>query len=363
MNARYRLKELSDKQLVQALDGAVVIDRASTADVVARIAEFDARKLGPHFGCESTFAYCVERLGYSDDAAYKRIQAARVAREFPRLFEDIAQGRLNLSGVCLLAPHLKTENVGEVVEWATRKTNAQIRDWLAARFAPPAKAPTPTARQIEVALPRLAARQVEPVPELESVATATTPAGPEPEQEPPLAYEMRFTMTREDLERFRLAQALLSHAIPSGDAAAIYRRAIEAVIAEGEKRKAGATKPPRANGAATSPARNGRQIPAHVRRAVWVRDGGRCTYIAPRGHRCNARRFLEFDHIVPVARGGASTEDNVRLRCRQHNQDDAKHVYGTEFMSRKRREAAAAAAERRANTPWERPVAPPNGGP
>jgi hypothetical protein len=56
---------------------------------------------------------------------------------------------------------------------------------------------------------------------------------------------------------------------------------------------------------------------------------------------------LEFDHVVPVARGGTATVEGLRLRCRTHNQYEADRVFGAEFMSRKRLGARLAAAEAR----------------
>lgn len=151
---------------------------------------------------------------------------------------------------------------------------------------------------------------------------------------------MRFPVDERQLERFRYAQALLGHAIPSGDAGAIYSLGIEAIISECEKRKFGATaKPP-----AGDPRRgNGkRHIPAAVRREVWRRDQGRCTHVAPSGHRCGTRGLLEFDHATPIARGGTSAPANLRLRCRAHNQAEAKRVLGGRFMNEQRRKAAMA---------------------
>jgi 5-methylcytosine-specific restriction endonuclease McrA len=206
-----------------------------------------------------------------------------------------------------------------------------------------------------VPLPQLAVQQVRA--EMPAPATATLAPEPEPVAEPgpPLEYQMTFTISSEDHERFRYAQALLSHAIPSGDVAMIFRRAIEAVIAECEKRKVAATGQSRTR--ERRPAA-GRHVPAEVRRAVWKRDARRCTFMTPSGHRCDAQRFLEFDHIVPVARGGPSTEGNVRLRCRAHNQEAAHNVLGAKFMKAKRR---AAAADRRERTAWNAPVTEPRG--
>ena len=65
---------------------------------------------------------------------------------------------------------------------------------------------------------------------------------------------------------------------------------------------------------------SGRSIPAAVRREVWRRDSGCCTYVDRHtGRRCGSRFFLEIDHIVPVAQGGAAEPANLRLRCTAHH--------------------------------------------
>lgn len=56
-----------------------------------------------------------------------------------------------------------------------------------------------------------------------------------------------------------------------------------------------------------------RAIPREVRRAVWVRDGGRCVA-------CGADFELQFDHVIPLALGGASTPENLQLLCAPCNQ-------------------------------------------
>jgi hypothetical protein len=66
------------------------------------------------------------------------------------------------------------------------------------------------------------------------------------------------------------------------------------------------------------------------------------------GRRCPERKFLEFDHIDAVARGGRSTVDNIRLRCRPHNALTAELTFGVEFMTYKREEARRAAGAERA---------------
>ncbi len=76
-------------------------------------------------------------------------------------------------------------------------------------------------------------------------------------------------------------------------------------------------------GAATPTAKScasGRAVPAAVRRQVWQRDGGRCSYLDRRtGRRCNSRHLIEIDHILPYALGGGADPENLRLLCHAHH--------------------------------------------
>ena len=123
----------------------------------------------------------------------------------------------------------------------------------------------------------------------------------------------------------------------SNDLSTVFFDALERMKAELERRKCAKTDRPR-----RVPWRrrsSGRLVPAAVRRDVWKRDGHQCAFIGGNGRRCEARRGLECDHIVPVARGGEATVSNVRLLCRAHNQFEAERVFGREFMEGKRERA------------------------
>ena len=68
------------------------------------------------------------------------------------------------------------------------------------------------------------------------------------------------------------------------------------------------------------PSSRSRYIPAAVRREVWRRDQGCCSYVDPHsGRRCGSRYRLEIDHIVPFALGGGAEPGNLRLRCEAHH--------------------------------------------
>lgn len=62
-----------------------------------------------------------------------------------------------------------------------------------------------------------------------------------------------------------------------------------------------------------------RHIPREIRQRIWQRYGGQCAD-------CGANQYLEFDHIVPVARGGSNSEANVQLLCRNCNQKKSDRI-------------------------------------
>lgn len=157
-------------------------------------------------------------------------------------------------------------------------------------------------------------------------------------------YSVRLTIPKSTHDKLRRAQSLLSHAIPSGDVVQVLDRALDTLIARFETRKLGSASPRTRASEAHSSTSSGqgpraRHVPARVRRAVWERDRGQCTFVTHAGHRCSARRFLEFDHVQPVARGGTATVEGLRLRCGTHNQYSAERTFGSEFMKQKRERA------------------------
>jgi len=70
-----------------------------------------------------------------------------------------------------------------------------------------------------------------------------------------------------------------------------------------------------------------RHIAAAVKRAVWERDNGQCAFVGAAG-RCTERGFLEYHHVVPYADGGATTAENLELRCRAHNAYESERWFG-----------------------------------
>jgi 5-methylcytosine-specific restriction endonuclease McrA len=144
--------------------------------------------------------------------------------------------------------------------------------------------------------------------------------------------EVRLTLTDGEYEDLRAAMDLDAHAVPSGDPALVYARAIKHYREYLQKRRLGA-KPGSEKSA--HPCR-GRGIPKALVQLVWERDGGQCKFIGKGGHRCEEKSGLQIDHITPFAKGGQATSDNLRLLCRAHNRFEAERVFGKEHVQRQR---------------------------
>jgi hypothetical protein len=352
----YSLKHVANHVLLKDLDTDVTNDRDTTAWMLTRIAEVDARKLYLPAACSSMYDYCVRILRMSEDMAYKRIRVARAARQFPAIFPAVADGRLHLNAVLLLAPHLTPETAEDLLAAVADRTRSELELLIAERFPRPdlptlvnpiqpvitmnERAPEPIADS-DV---QLAARPVVPSDGLNTTElmepllshVASSPATrAKVASLSPGRFALQFTVDQATHDQLRYAQALLGHAVPTGEVAEVIRRALDALVQKLELQKF-------AKSARSRPRRSaakGRYIPATIRRAIWERDGGQCTFVAEDGTRCASTRRLEFDHMDPVARGGQTTADRVRLRCRPHNQCAADCTFGAEFMRRKREQS------------------------
>jgi len=385
MEGTHSLKSLSDDELLRRLSEVLGQSRRSEADLVAHVGEVDSRRLYAREASPSMFAYCTEVLHLSEAEAYLRIAAARASREHPVLLTMLADGRLHLTAIAKLAPHLTLENREALLKRAAHKSRRQVEE-LVAELSPrpdapavmrklPARSgeaqPTPASPLrpdgVPPADPQLrlggvgsshpegrgdvvetSQRELRPdgvacalALRLDEAA-APPPSGPaaRPGRVEPLApgrYKIQFTASAELHDRLERLRALMRSSVPDGDLAAIIDQAVTEKLQRLESRRFALTKAPRKTiaGSGTSP--RTRQIPAAVKRAVYERDGGQCRYVDGRGRRCSARDGLEFHHRHPFGFGGDHSVANISLVCGTHNGYLAEIDYGREAVAVRRR--------------------------
>lgn len=125
------LKSVRDEELLDQLTRLVKQSRGVEADVVAHIGEVERRRLYAREACSSMFEYCRRILGLRENEAYLRITVARVARLHPTVLEMLGDGRLHLSGIARLAPHLTRGSAGAVLERACGLSHREVRELVA----------------------------------------------------------------------------------------------------------------------------------------------------------------------------------------------------------------------------------------
>jgi hypothetical protein len=188
----------------------------------------------------------------------------------------------------------------------------------------------------------------------------------------PQQYQVQFSTTEEHVQLIERAKALLARQAPGKSLGDLHLQAMKLLVAELEKRKFAVTGQPQrktpararavseqpqrqvVSGAAqaasssepppdtqstppeSEPRQRGRHLPAELRRAVFERDGGRCSYVNERGHRCRETHFLEFHHRQPFGKLGPHTIENVTLHCAAHNALAAELDFGPEHMAARR---------------------------
>lgn len=320
-------RDVSDDELLSRTAELAARGRRIDAVLVAHLAEVETRRLHLREAFPSMFAYATERLRLSESQAYERITVARRSRDFPDLLEMLGDGRLTLTAAARIAPHLTEANAGDLLGRASHASKRDVQV-LVAELAPQPDVP-PSIRPLPVPASRTPAIELRPAGVRRDPPTVLVPIAP-------ARFRVQFTAGTELEAKFTRAKALLRHQVPNGDLAEIVDRAMTLLLADLERKRCARTESPREQKAAKH---SSRHIPAAVRRAVWQRDQGRCAFIDTEGRRCGSCEALELDHVVPFARGGDHTVENLRLLCQSHNGYKAELDYGRDVIERKREEA------------------------
>ena len=341
MHARDLSKRLSD--LLRR-------EHVAMADFLVALADFDRRKLWVELGHSSLFSYLHRELGLSKGAAFYRKTAAELVQRFPEIVAPLADGRLCLTVVCELAKVIAPENRDQVLPRFFHLSKEEARA-VVAELKPMEHAPrreVVTTVRVPLAAPPVRTPEAVAAPAL---GTATPPTVPSlgfpaeradakphalavnapisrrgPPTFEPLTAELRrmhLTVSKRFEAKVAAARDALSHAQPGATTEEILEAALDLLLERTAKRK-GIVEKPRKTPRPAKPD----HIPAHVKRAVMERDDSRC----PSGELCGSTHRLEFDHLTPLALGGASTVANLRLCCRPHNLIAARRIFGDAWM-------------------------------
>jgi hypothetical protein len=270
------LKSLSDEGLWVRTREIAGKERAATVELLGHLREVDSRKLWAARGFGSLFEYVRRELGYSEGAAYRRIQGMRVMRDLPELAEKIASGAASLSSLAAFQGFVKDRSLS--VKGKSRRETEQLLGDLSPEIPPVDRERVISSDQTHITF----TADKDLIEKLEQLKNLLAHQNVDP------SYGELFHL---------IADLALKKLVPTPPAEK------RSVTSEREGKPGLLAKP------------RSRFVPVNVKRAVCQRDAGKCVYPG-----CGSRFMLEYDHIQPFAKGGTNTVENLRLLCRAHNQ-------------------------------------------
>ncbi len=123
----------NEKQLLLTLKNLVTIERKTLSDILKHLQVVHDTRLFAKLGYSSLHKYLIKELGYSESAAFRRVQALKLVKEIPSTKTMIENGSLNLSNITQLQTLLKdksTEVKKEAIEKVKNISTAEARTTL-----------------------------------------------------------------------------------------------------------------------------------------------------------------------------------------------------------------------------------------
>jgi 5-methylcytosine-specific restriction endonuclease McrA len=348
------LVDVSDAQVLAEAPAIHLDGRRNLAHLIALLAIIHERRLYAKAACSSTFIYCNERLGMPRATAWRHANAAELVCRFPSLLASIASCDITLTALRMIGPHLSPENFEAVMAEALGKKEEEIEK-IAVRISG-VRLPRPgeATERGEIRLVGAKTESLElpvsPSTDASSASAARATDAPDAPNTPPpgphLEYELRVRHDEELRQLLVRATQLLGHVNRSGAIALTLKIALREAIEKREKKRRKSDRPR----IRTKPTKPG-YITDETRREVFERDGDQCTYCDDHGNRCTERTGLELDHVIARAHQGSDGPENLRVRCRPHNDDAARAAFGddkidAEIAARRARTRARADARR-----------------
>ena len=351
---------LSDESLESDLQVLVDRETLTTIEILHHLIEVERRELHLRAGYSSIWKYAVEGLKYSEPAAHRRISAARCVVEYPQLESYLKERRLSLTTLSLVAKLLSPENIDRVMEKVLDRTRVEVEDFLSVC--------RPKTRIVEKVTPVTVVQPPKPTTSTTlqlPVSSGSPVAVLRPEPPASQVYKVQCALSDEGYRKLKEVQSLLSHTTtsigevverlcedflhstrakrPRSWQAIFDPRRMDAERARASRRvqRRAPTRPVKR---VRTFSEDSRHIPRTLEKAVWERDGGCCSYIAPDGTRCGSKHQIQVDHIHPFALGGKTELTNLRLLCAVHNGFVAREVFGhqtiKEIVGRRREKVA-----------------------
>ena len=273
---------MTNQQLDRKLKSKAAQERTLTKEILWDIVEVEKRKLYLSFAYPSLFAYLTESVGYSEGAAQRRIDAARLLAKIPEVSASIEKGSIHLAQVSKMqriCRQIKKQS-GHVVEVKLQKSILQ-------------KLEHKNSTQTDLILAQELNVKIEAVSKTKIQSDESV--------------RVELTFTKEEMALIETARTILSNKTGGHLKDTIVEMA-KVVIKQAAPRKVDST--------ATVAVKS---VTPRLKREILQRDQV-CQFTDPiTGRKCNSKFYLEVDHIQPRFMNGPNTNKNLRMLCKSHN--------------------------------------------
>ena len=303
------LRPMNDSTLVDSTLKVLTTLRRVDLALLEHLSEIEARELHLKLGYSSLFKMCTDKFRLSEASAYRRVAASRLIRKYPSVKMQLVAGDVSMCTLAMVAgkmDELPSDAARtEILAAINGKSKSQVEELLVQRVE------NATTKKRDVIRPMRAAQH--PLA-LKIGSSGLQPARVDSEPlSPEMSYRIAFSASTDFRKKLEKARDLLKHKHPDGNLEAVLEAALDHLLKSRDLVQRKSRK-------VCTPPANPRYIPSSVKRHVMARDGGRCTFTSAEGHRCRETGGLEFEHKVPFARGGSSTDgENIEILCRNHN--------------------------------------------
>ncbi len=315
------LKHLNDRTLFTDTLTHARHEREIMTVVLHHLQEIDKRRLFCDHGCDSIFQFAVKKLGYSEDQAARRVSAMRLLRDLPQIEEQISSGDLSLSHLGMAQSFFRQES-----KISQRRFTAAEKMQVLAKIA------------------KTSVRQAQAI----TISLSSAPEQLRPEKIKPISEdfsELRITISSELENKIHKLKGLLAHKHSGGISTAellnllcdlglqkwdpcLQKESKTATSRNNLIESSKQTPKPQTKTPATAIQNSTsslRKISTSQRRRIWQQAHGKCK-------NCGSQYALQIDHCLPIALGGDSAIENLRLLCRHCNQRAAIRQFGVEKM-------------------------------
>lgn len=282
-------------------------ERRLTGLVIENLQKISDQRLFLRMGYSTMFDYCTKALGYSESGAYRRISAARLAKEIPEIKEKLTAGVLNLTNITMM----QSLSSSAVQRSGQEMTTDEKRSILK-------KIENCSKREAQEILSKYF-----PDSDVFKREFVRFLSGDE--------AVLHIRIPIETLRKLDQIKSLRAHKNPKMNYAEVIEDMCNCILKKiGPELKTEnklITTKFKDSLTGLQEEANPRYIPQKLRMQIYQRDQTQCTFIDENTKkRCTSKHLLQVDHIQPVSRGGQATLNNLRLLCQAH------HKYVDQFV-------------------------------